>query len=215
MYGKRRPRSRPAAASLQCSRKLTGELSATRTEGEWSTGADGIMKRHGVGTYKSGDNEYVGEWKDDAMDGAGKFTFASGAVYEVCPRADARRRHGPQQLHRKPAANRGARCAWQGTWTNNQFMGEGKYEWADKTSYTGGWADNKCASCCMPMLPHPARRATVADGGRFLPLAGCTVTGHTWTARRKSTRVRFLTATALSCSTSSKSAGVRRGRGQR
>jgi hypothetical protein len=41
------------------------------------------MKRHGVGTYKSGDNEYVGEWKDDAMDGQGKFTFASGAVYEV------------------------------------------------------------------------------------------------------------------------------------
>ena len=53
------------------------------TEGEWSTGADGIMKRHGVGTYKSGDNEYVGEWKEDAMDGPGKFTFASGAVYEV------------------------------------------------------------------------------------------------------------------------------------
>ena len=41
------------------------------------------MKRHGVGTYKSGDNEYVGDWKDDAMDGQGKFTFASGAVYEV------------------------------------------------------------------------------------------------------------------------------------
>ena len=52
-------------------------------EGEWSTGTDGVMKRHGVGTYKSGDNEYVGEWKDDAMDGQGKFTFASGAVYEV------------------------------------------------------------------------------------------------------------------------------------
>ena len=31
------------------------------------------MKRHGVGTYKSGDNEYVGDWKDDAMDGQGKF----------------------------------------------------------------------------------------------------------------------------------------------
>lgn len=52
-------------------------------EGEWSTGSDGVMKRHGVGTYKSGDNEYVGDWKDDAMDGQGKFTFASGAIYEV------------------------------------------------------------------------------------------------------------------------------------
>ena len=70
-----------------CARPVTWQsrrLSrVTPAEGEWSTGTDGVMKRHGVGTYKSGDNEYVGEWKDDAMDGQGKFTFASGAVYEV------------------------------------------------------------------------------------------------------------------------------------
>ena len=32
---------------------------------------------------------------------------------------------------------------YEGTWNENQFMGEGLYQWADGSSYKGGWADNK------------------------------------------------------------------------
>ena len=38
-------------------------------------------------------------------------------------------------------------------------MGEGKYDWADGTSYTGGWADNKYA----PTLPPAADRSLPAN----------------------------------------------------
>jgi hypothetical protein len=175
------------------------EFDATaRAEGQWSTGSDGIMKRHGVGTYKSGDNEYVGEWKDDAMDGQGKFTFASGAVYEVSPS----QRLPTDGAAAPAAANRDACCAWQGAWANNQFMGEGKYEWADKTSYTGGWADNKCASFCVllprSMLP-PHELHPLTSRLPLLPsLTGCTATGHMLTASVRSMRGRSLTVTVPS-----------------
>ena len=38
--------------------------------------------RHGKGLLIDGDYRYDGEWQDDKMTGAGKFTFASGAWYE-------------------------------------------------------------------------------------------------------------------------------------
>ncbi|KAK9829757.1 hypothetical protein WJX72_007698 [[Myrmecia] bisecta] len=38
--------------------------------------------RHGKGTYREGQYCYKGEWLDDKMHGTGKFTFASGAVFE-------------------------------------------------------------------------------------------------------------------------------------
>ena len=43
-----------------------------------------MKKRQGKGTFTDGAETYVGEWKDDDMHGAGTFTFASGAVFEVC-----------------------------------------------------------------------------------------------------------------------------------
>jgi hypothetical protein len=37
-----------------------------------------------AGTYKEGDYVYDGEWHEDIIQGMGKFTYASGACYEVC-----------------------------------------------------------------------------------------------------------------------------------
>lgn len=39
--------------------------------------------RHGHGTYVEGDYEYTGNWHEDVIQGQGKFTYASGAYYEV------------------------------------------------------------------------------------------------------------------------------------
>lgn len=44
---------------------------------------DPVRKKHGMGTYTEGNNSYTGQWNMDAMHGKGKFTFASGAYYEV------------------------------------------------------------------------------------------------------------------------------------
>ena len=41
-----------------------------------------MLGPNGAGIHIEGDYQYRGEFKDDKMDGAGKFTFASGAIYE-------------------------------------------------------------------------------------------------------------------------------------
>ena len=43
---------------------------------------NGVKVKEGEGIYKIGPEEYVGLWKNDKMNGFGKYNFASGAVYE-------------------------------------------------------------------------------------------------------------------------------------
>jgi hypothetical protein len=50
--------------------------------GEWEK-FDGIVKRHGRGIFREGENRYEGQWKEDKMCGKGKFTYANKTSYEV------------------------------------------------------------------------------------------------------------------------------------
>lgn len=49
-------------------------------EGEWKE-INGIKSRDGMGLFSSGPESYKGSWVNDAMEGDGTYTFASGAVY--------------------------------------------------------------------------------------------------------------------------------------
>ena len=49
-------------------------------DGEWII-KDGLRMRDGWGKYKSGPESYEGDWRDDSMTN-GKYTFATGEVYE-------------------------------------------------------------------------------------------------------------------------------------
>mmetsp|Transcript_42224 Transcript_42224/g.108743 ORF Transcript_42224/g.108743 Transcript_42224/m.108743 type:complete len:101 (-) Transcript_42224:393-695(-) len=51
-------------------------------EGDWES-FEGVNKKNGKGKAVEGDTIYEGDWKEDKMHGKGKFTFPSGAVYEV------------------------------------------------------------------------------------------------------------------------------------
>jgi hypothetical protein len=44
---------------------------------------DGVVKRHGHGTYTDGAETYEGEWSHDAMHGQGRYRSATGSSYEV------------------------------------------------------------------------------------------------------------------------------------
>jgi 1-phosphatidylinositol-4-phosphate 5-kinase len=50
-------------------------------KGAWRS-TDGVKVREGQGQYTYGPEQYVGNWKDDAMSGEGRMVFSSGAVYE-------------------------------------------------------------------------------------------------------------------------------------
>jgi hypothetical protein len=56
-------------------------LNGSRYVGDWKSTGD-VKQRDGEGTYTNGPEEYTGQWVDDRMEGRGKHTFSSGAVYE-------------------------------------------------------------------------------------------------------------------------------------
>lgn len=49
--------------------------------GQWKC-IDGAKFRAGEGVYCCGPENYSGQWVNDCMEGNGKYTFSSGAVYE-------------------------------------------------------------------------------------------------------------------------------------
>jgi hypothetical protein len=98
-------------------------------EGDWSTSDGGVMKRHGEGTYKAGENEYVGAWVEDAMEGAGKFTFASGAVYEGAWKGN--------QFMGEGQYTWGDNSSYTGGWADNKMHGKGTYVDGKKEIYEG------------------------------------------------------------------------------
>lgn len=54
----------------------------SKYEGQYIEGEGGIPTRHGQGTLTNGEEQYVGDWRDDKMNGNGRYVFASSAVYE-------------------------------------------------------------------------------------------------------------------------------------
>ena len=62
----------------------TGEFvfsNGAKYVGAWKI-VGGVKLRDGEGVYSYGPEEYSGQWVDDCMQGQGRHTFSSGAVYE-------------------------------------------------------------------------------------------------------------------------------------
>eukprot|EP00960_Hanusia_phi_P046331 757755-Hanusia_phi.AAC.3 len=58
--------------------------------------------------------------------------------------------HGRKQLRRECLANvfsilllASSTFVWQGDWVENQFHGQGKYQWATGAYYMGAWEKNR------------------------------------------------------------------------
>eukprot|EP00591_Stephanopyxis_turris_P003368 CAMPEP_0195514128 /NCGR_PEP_ID=MMETSP0794_2-20130614/5607_1 /TAXON_ID=515487 /ORGANISM="Stephanopyxis turris, Strain CCMP 815" /LENGTH=91 /DNA_ID=CAMNT_0040642297 /DNA_START=60 /DNA_END=332 /DNA_ORIENTATION=- len=73
--------SEPQVAKVGLQTGSFAFVDGSKYEGEYRE-EGGRRVRHGQGTYTNGDETYVGQWKDDKMSGAGKYVFASKAVYE-------------------------------------------------------------------------------------------------------------------------------------
>ncbi len=94
--------------------------------------ADGIVRRHGTGTYADKEHfTYAGEWRDDVPHGAScVVSFASGARYEggvVDGKFDGR------GTYTWPDGKR----QYTGQWRANRMHGEGVYRDANGTVWTG------------------------------------------------------------------------------
>jgi len=80
--------------------------------GKFNLGKDGLVVRHGYGTYTAGDGAaYVGEWAEDKMHGIGRITMVDGSVYD-------------------------------GEFSEGNFHGKGTYTWPDGSCFSGIWANN-------------------------------------------------------------------------
>ena len=74
---------------------------------------DGVVRRHGAGTFRDERFTYTGDWRDDAMHcDAAVVRFASGAVYE-------------------------------GAVVDGKFDGRGAFRWPDGSCYAGQWRANR------------------------------------------------------------------------
>jgi hypothetical protein len=93
-------------------------------------------KRHGKGkyTYASG-NVYEGEWKDGKKHGNGKCKYASGNVFEGEWKED--KKHGKGKL------TYASGNMYEGEWKDDVKHGKGKLTFTDGEVYYGDWKDDK------------------------------------------------------------------------
>jgi hypothetical protein len=103
------------------------------SDGEWDK-VDGVLKRHGTGTFEDGNNKYSGEWKDDKISGKGKFIYSTGAQYEVISR-------DWNLVHLN-----------QGDWVDGKYEGFGNYKFEDGSMYTGQWRENRYGLFCRSLI---------------------------------------------------------------
>lgn len=100
-------------------------------EGDWLE-TDGNKQRHGSGIYSIGTERYVGEWKNDAMNGQGKYFFTSGSVYEGCFVNNLFEGYGTYSF---PDGVK----AYKGYWRNNKMHGSGEYVDSKNISFQGNF----------------------------------------------------------------------------
>lgn len=111
-------------------------VNSTTYTGEWKL-FKGKKVKHGKGkitfpgapgqTY--GVEEYEGEWKEDKMDGEGRYTFTSGAEYV------GSWKEGKMNGTGKMVFADGT--SYDGIWTNNLMHGEGTYVDTDGVEWSG------------------------------------------------------------------------------
>ena len=97
--------------------------------GDWVRDESGKRVREGRGTYTDGSYVYDGEWKGDAMEGQGKFTYASGATYEGAWVAG--------KYHGQGTYTWADGSFYKGSWESNTMHGEGEYVDAEGRTWTG------------------------------------------------------------------------------
>jgi hypothetical protein len=114
-------------------------------EGGWLAEPGGAMKRHGQGTYKAGDNEYVGSWVHDAMEGQGAFKFASGAVYEGV--------WADNQFSGEGKYSWTDGSVYTGGWADNKMHGKGTYVDAKGEIWEGEFFNGNSGSADFPEMP--------------------------------------------------------------
>jgi len=111
-------------------------VNQTIYSGEWKL-SKGKKVKHGQGkiTFPGapgqtfGVEEYEGEWKDDKMDGEGRYTFTSGAEYVGSWQQG--KMHGYGRMVYADGTS------YEGTWANNLMHGEGTYVDTDGVEWSG------------------------------------------------------------------------------
>ena len=96
------------------------------------------MEGHGVYTWKSGER-YDGEWKDDKMEGHGVYTWKSGERYDGEWKDDKKHGHG---VH-TGAPTRGTSDTYDGQYKDDKKNGNGKFTSKGGNIEEGVWQDNQ------------------------------------------------------------------------
>tara|TARA_B100000315_G_C14483519_1_gene544068 strand:- start:136 stop:1089 length:954 start_codon:yes stop_codon:yes gene_type:complete len=108
-------------------------------------------KMHGYGTYILDGNKYVGEFKNDKIDGQGTFTWSNGNKYVGEWKENVR--HGAGTL----AYSDGSK--YVGEFKNGNIEGQGKQIWPNGDKYVGEWKDN---------VRHGAGTNTLPSGEKYV-----------------------------------------------
>lgn len=97
---------------------------------------DGI--RHGEGTYKSGSDQYTGQWEADQQHGKGKQTWNDGRSYEG--QFSRGRFSGIGKMSWQSAKGT---MTYEGEYVDDLKHGNGKFCWPDGRVYEGDWLRGK------------------------------------------------------------------------
>ena len=101
--------------------------------GEWNPSK---KERHGRGIQLWNDNTiYIGQWKNDKINGKGKLTNPIGDYYEGDFINDNAEGYG-SYIHKEGSS-------YFGMWKNNRQEGQGKEIWPDKTEYEGDYKNGE------------------------------------------------------------------------
>ena len=111
-----------------------GGADAGSVDGEWRKNDEGVIRRHGRGTFSEGAFVYDGEWVEDVMQGSGEFKYASGAVYNG--QWQDNKYHGSGTY----TWTDGSR--YVGGWKENKMHGKGVYTDARGTEWQGTFYNN-------------------------------------------------------------------------
>eukprot|EP00936_MAST-01D_sp_MAST-1D-sp1_P000372 g372.t1 len=117
-------------------------------DGQWREG-----KRHGQGTWVTGDERYVGQYRDHKRHGDGCFRYSNGNTYDGQWKADLRCGQGTLMTYDGDV--------YVGQWSDGHRHGSGRYTTADGDDYEGQWRFH----CRHGVGRHRDRRGGSYNGG--------------------------------------------------
>mmetsp|Transcript_96125 Transcript_96125/g.170583 ORF Transcript_96125/g.170583 Transcript_96125/m.170583 type:complete len:266 (-) Transcript_96125:21-818(-) len=94
--------------------------------------------RHGEGVYKSGSEQYTGQWYEDKQHGSGRQSWSDGRSY------DGQFQHGRfSGLGKMVWQTQKGVMTYEGEYVEDLKHGMGKFEWPDGRKYDGEWLRGK------------------------------------------------------------------------